>query len=318
MLYTLCYLRQLMGKWVIKAIIQKGISFLPFGHRVNFLFQKYVTKGVNLSDEYFEGRLDHARNHYAYFRKYSQVDKFSHLEIGTGWYPVVPIGLFLQGADAITTIDLVRYTNEDRFRTTVQKFYDSYKSGKLARFLPSMLEERIAVLVQEIENSSCNSLGSFLEKFRIEYHVADASKVPFNDKSFDLISSNNTFEHIYEDVLAGILLEFKRLCKTGGVMSHSIDMSDHFQHMDNNITIYNFLKYSEAQWKWINNSIQPMNRMRIYEYTDLYKKLDIPVTEEINREANMDAYYSVKVDARFASHLAEQNGVSHTQLISVF
>lgn len=304
-------------KWVLKAVVQKGISFLPFGHTINFLFQKYVTQGVNLSDEYFEGRLIHAREHYRVFRKYSQADKYAHLEIGTGWYPVVPVSMFLQGADSITTIDLIRFTSEERFRTTVQKFYDYHKAGKLSAFLPLASQHRLNILLEEIEKPACNSLGAFLEKFRIEYHVADARKVPFNDQSFDLIASNNTFEHIYADALEGILKEFKRLCKKGGVMSHSIDMSDHFQHMDKSITVYNFLKFSESQWQWINNSIQPMNRMRIYEYRALYKKLSIPITEEINREPDLTAYSKVKVDERFSAHTAEENAVSHTQLVSV-
>lgn len=306
-----------MQKWIFKAVVQKVISFLPFGHRVNFLFQKYVTRGVDLSDEYFEGRLIHAREHYKYFRKYCAEEKFSHLEIGTGWYPVVPLGMFLYGADSVTTIDLVRFINEERFRSTIKKYYEYSKSGKLNSFIPNILQDRLKVLVEEVESPSCGSLGAFLEKFRTEYHVADARKVPFLDKSFDLITSNNTFEHVYPEALEGILKEFKRLCKKGGVMSHSIDMSDHFAHMDSGITIYNFLRYSEAQWKWINNSIQPMNRWRIYDYRELYAKLSIPVTEEVNREVVMENYNKVKVSQRFLSHSAEENAISHTQLISV-
>jgi SAM-dependent methyltransferase len=306
-----------MRKWIFKAVIQKGISFLPFGHKVNFLFQKYVSRGVNLSDEYFEGRVSHAHEHYKYFRKYCLAESFSHLEIGTGWYPVVPLGMFLCGADAITTIDLTRLTSEDRFRTTVKKYYESSRNGKLNVLLPNASGERLQILLGEAENPTCNSLGAFLEKFRMEYHVADARKVPFKDNSFDVITSNNTFEHIYPEALEGILLEFKRLCKKGGVMSHSIDLSDHFAHMDKSITIYNFLKFSEAQWKWIDNSIQPMNRMRIYDYRELYKKTSIPITVEINREFNIEEFKKVKVAEKFLSHPAEENAVSHSQIISV-
>lgn len=306
-----------MHKWIFKAVIQKGISFLPFGHKVNFLFQKYVTKGVNLSDEYFEGRVTHAREHYKYFRQYCTAEQFAHLEIGTGWYPVVPLGMFLCGAGSVTTIDLTRFTNEIRFRTTVKKYYESSKSGKLQELLPDISPERLKILEEEIENPTCNSLGAFLEKFRMEYHVADARKVPFKDNTFDLITSNNTFEHIYPEALEGILVEFKRLCKKGGVMSHSIDLSDHFAHMDKSITIYNFLKYSDAQWKWINNSIQPMNRMRIYDYRELYKKVSIPITKEINRDTDMEAFRRVKVAGKFSAHAAEENAISHSQLISL-
>ena len=52
-----------MKKWKQKAIVQKIISYLPFGQNINYLFQKYVTKGENLNDEYFLDRLNHAKTH---------------------------------------------------------------------------------------------------------------------------------------------------------------------------------------------------------------------------------------------------------------
>jgi ubiquinone/menaquinone biosynthesis C-methylase UbiE len=305
-----------MHKWIFKAVIQKCISFLPYGYKVNFLFQKYVSKGVNLSDVYFEDRVLHAKQHYKYFRKYCSIEQFSHLEIGTGWYPVVPLGMYLCGADSITTIDLTCLTNEERFRVTLKKYYESSQNGDLKVLLPSISSERLKVLEGEVENPSCNSLGAFLEKFRMEYHVADARKIPFKDRSFDLITSNNTFEHIYPETLQGILLEFKRLCKKGGVMSHFIDLSDHFAHMDASITIYNFLKFSNTQWKYIDNDIQPMNRMRIYEYRELYSKTLIPITEEINRDFDMAEFKKIRVSSRFSSHSDEENAVSHSEIIS--
>src|ERR1051325_10025252 len=102
-----------MKKWILKAIVQKTISFLPFKHRINFLFQKYVTKGVFLTEVYFEDRLTHAVNHLKGYQKLS--DKkvpAKALELGTGWYPVVPITLFLCGADEIHSIDIAELTNK--------------------------------------------------------------------------------------------------------------------------------------------------------------------------------------------------------------
>ena len=305
-----------MAKWIFKAVVQKGISFLPYGHKINFLFQKYVTKGVNLSDEYFEGRLEHCRQHYNAFRKHSSVDNFSHIEVGTGWYPVVPTGMFLYGAGSVTTVDLNRFSNEEYTLVTLRKFKEYYENGKLQKLLPGILEERVKILLAEAEHPSFDYYAT-LEKHNIIYMVMDARKLHLPDNSIDLITSNNTFEHIYPDILEGILTEMKRICKKGGVMSHAIDLSDHFAHMDKNITIYNFLKYSDAQWKWINNSIQPMNRLRIYEYRNLYKGLSIPVSQEINRDTIMADYKKVKVDERFLSHSAEENAVSHTQLVSL-
>lgn len=306
-----------MRKWILKAIVQKAISFFPFSQRINFFFQKYVTKGVFLSDQYFEDRLVHCANHFSYFQKYnSGKTNFSHLEVGSGWYPVIPIGMFLYGADSITTIDLARLMNEKLLQTTLKKFLEYHTNGKLKKIVKNISEERLALLVEEATGLS-SDYYTLLDKFKITYMVMDARKMHLPDHSIDLITSNNTFEHIYPETLKQILVEFKRVIKPGGVMSHAIDLSDHFAHFDKSITIYNYLKFSEAEWRWIDNSIQPQNRMRIYHYRELYKALSIPLTQEINREIDLETYKKVKVNELFLSHSPEENAVSHSSLISV-
>jgi len=303
-------------RWIAKAIVQKGISFLPFSRRINFFFQKYITKGVHLTDEYFEDRLVHCANHYKYFRKYNSTKHFSHLEIGTGWYPVVPAGIFLYGASSITTVDLNPLSNLQNVHITLKKFLDYHKKGRLSKLLPGISEERLKVLLQEAENPS-KDFVDLLERHHIVYLVMDARKLSLPDASIDLITSNNTFEHVYPEVLEGILQKLKSLSKSGGVMSHAIDLSDHYAHIDKGITIYNFLRFSDAQWKWIDNSIQPLNRLRIYDYRNLHSKLSIPVTEEINSEFDLNDYRKVKVDKKFSVYSEEENAVSHSLVISV-
>jgi len=309
------YLRYLM-KWILKAVAQKGISFLPYSHNINFLFQKYVTRGVHLSDEYFEDRLIHCAQHYKNFRKYNSTKKFSHLEIGTGWYPIVPAGMFLYGAGSITTVDLTRLSTEAYTHVTLKKFLEYHRNGKLEKFLPCISEDRLKIILEEAEHPA-KDYYALLENHNIVYMVMDARKLHLPDTSIDLITSNNTFEHIYPNVLEEILQKLKLLCKSGGVMSHAIDLSDHFAHMDNKITIYNFLKFSDNAWKWIDNSVQPMNRLRIYDYESRYKKMNIPVTQRIDREPLMNDYRKVKVNEKYLCGTAEENAVSHSSLVSL-
>ena len=305
-----------MSIWIFKAILQKVISFLPFSQQINFFFQKYITKGVILSDEYFEDRLLHCREHFKNFRKYNSTVYFSCLEIGTGWYPVVPLGYFLYGAKSITTVDLVRLSNGKLIGETFSKFLEYHKKGKLEILLPGILNERLLILLEEAENPT-RDFYAVLDKHLITYMVMDARKLHLPNNSVDLITSNNTFEHVDCNALEGILIVFKKMLKVGGVMSHAIDLSDHFAHMDKSITIYNFLKFSQSQWSLIDNSIQPQNRMRIYDYRNVYKKLSIPINEEISREFILDDYRKVKVDEAFLLHSEQENAVSHSTLISV-
>lgn len=307
-----------MKKWVLKAIVQKGISFLPFKHRINFLFQKYVTKGVNLTEPYFEDRLTHYKHHSQFQKKYKQsLQGISVLELGTGWHPVVPIGFFLSGADCIYTVDISQLTDRQKVLDTIAFFLQYHKAGRLNAFCKA-LPERLKRLEEILANQETYNWESLAEALNLRYLVVDARKLPLEDDLVDLITSNNTFEHVYADVLRDILLSFKRVLKPTGLMSHFIDMSDHFAHLDQSITIYNFLRFSDEQWHLIDNSIQPQNRWRIPQFRDLYQKIGIPITEELNRKGDVKALEKVEIHPSFKAMALADLAVSHSYVVSDF
>lgn len=306
-----------MKKWKQKAIIQKVISYLPFSHKINFIFQKYVTKGVDLSDEYFYDRLGHARDHIKSFEKYSSKKiPTTCLEIGTGWYPIVPVGFFLAGVDKIYSVDISLLTSKERLQTTLQKFVKSNKSGQLISYI-HFLPDRFDIITKLLADYDKFSLDEMLQKLNITYLIEDATKLSLPDNSIDLVNSNNTFEHIYPDKLIPILKEFRRVVKKqDGVMSHFIDMSDHFAHFDKSINIYNFLQFSDKQWKWIDNTIQPQSRIRIYDYKQIYSDLKIPITDESFREGNLIELKTISLSDKFANSPLEEIAKTHCHFIS--
>lgn len=305
-----------MKKWVLKAVVQKAISFLPYKHRINFLFQKYVTKGVNLTEPYFEDRLTHYKHHSQFQKKYKgTLQGISVLELGTGWHPVVPIGFFLSGADQIYTVDISRLTDRQKVLDTIELFLQYQKDGRLTEFCEA-LPERLKKLEAIIQQQADYDWEALSRALRLNYLVVDARQLPLEADSIDLITSNNTFEHVYAEVLKDILLSFKRIVKPDGLMSHFIDMSDHFAHLDPSITIYNFLQFSEAQWARIDNSIQPQNRWRIPQFRTLYTELGIPVTEEQNRVGDLEALQGVAIHPSFERFSFEELAVSHSYLVS--
>lgn len=105
-------------------------------------------------------------------------------------------------------------------------------------------------------------------------------------------------EHIPADVLERILVRFRELSATGTVMSHLIDLCDHYAYIDS-VSVYHFLKYSDRAWRWIDNDIQPMNRLRASEYRALYERAGIPITEEHLRGDDPLALVGEPLDQRF-------------------
>lgn len=307
-----------MKKWILKAVVQKAISFLPQREKINYLFQKYVTKGVLLTDEHFEVKLISARDHIGYFNRYSsgRTGSAEILELGTGWYPIVPLSLYLTGESRITSVDAQSWLTKDSFILTIEKFIEWNNRGKFTSLLPGIITEKWNSLLHLYQMREQFSLSEMSEKLHFDFIVGDARNLHITDSIFDFICSNNTFEHIPEEILYDILKEFKRVLKKGGIMSHFIDMSDHFAHFDKTINIYNFLKFSDFQWKIIDNAIQPQNRLRLNDYKEMYRELDIDITEETHRKGDMKALNGIKLHKKYLSCLPADLAISHAYLIS--
>lgn len=306
-----------MKKWILKAVIQKVISFMPASQSINYLFQKHVTKGVFLSQEYFEDKLIHTESHVkAFYSKKDSFENISTLELGTGWYPIVPICLFLHGAGKSYSADLNSLAKRENIVLALERIVEYHENGKLKEFLNRYDASKIDTLKNILSKIDQLSKQEILRMMNIELIVGDARQLPFQDDTFDLITSNNTFEHVYVGVLIDILKEFKRLSKPQGVMSHFIDMSDHFAHMDSSINIYNFLQFSEKQWNLIDNSVQPQNRLRIPQFRTIYKDLGISIDEEVNRPGSLDALSTISVSKEFEGMTKEEMAISHSLVIS--
>lgn len=297
-------------KWHLKAIVQKGLSFLPFGSNINFWFQKHITRGVRLTDAYINDRLIHARDHLAYFRQYGG-EFNSTLEIGTGWYPIIPLLFYLQGALQVYTLDVRRYMTRKRFTECARKLIGLHDEGRLSAFV-HVHQGRLDKLKEILDSPA---LEGMLSTLSIHYVIGDARSTGLPASYFDLVHSNNTLEHIPKEILKSILVETNRVGKGGCIHSHFIDMSDHFAHMDRSITPYNFLKFSTKRWRWINNSIQFMNRLRLPDYRKLFRQSGFHIVHEQLRADSPDDLDTVKVHQEFEEHHLEDLRVTHVHFV---
>ncbi len=306
-----------MKKWVLKAVIQKAISYLPYKEHVNFFFQKYVTRGVELTDEHFGYKLEAARDHIRYYRQFGELppQQATVLELGTGWYPIVPTLLYLAGFAQTVSVDIRNWMTTERSLIAFRRILEYHDSGQLQSFVSEIDSARLANLRRISEDPSAD-LARLNREIQLDARVMDATVLDFPDGTFDLICSNNTFEHVYSGVLRNILREFKRVLKPGGVMSHFIDLSNHFAHLDPTITIYNFLRFSQKEWSAIDNSIQPQNRLRWPDYRKMYAELEIPVRLESVRPGSLADLQRVPVHQEFSHYAPEELAISHGYLIS--
>ena len=304
--------------WIAKAVVQKGISFLPFKTHINQFFQRRGTGAISLDDQHFGWKIGHAQDHLALWQKhYPNLDRSSAnvLELGTGWYPIVPVYFWLHGINSMDSLDLYPWISAEHCQTTAKKFVEWHSSGQLQSFLGRVDAERWSKLEQAAKSTM--PLESFLSIIGLRTLVGDAtSKIAGMHESYEFICSNNTLEHILEAPLIAILKHFKGLLSHGGGSSHFIDLSDHFGHFDRSITAYNFLKFSPLQWRLIDNDIQPQNRLRWVQYLDIFTKLGYRVVEAKVRPGSVDDLRKVKVHSSFAGLSEAELAITHGYVVA--
>ena len=307
----------MVSKWMIKAVVQKAISFLPWSGRINYFFQKHITRGVHLTDEHFSLKLQHAREHHQAYLTYATEDsRGTILELGTGWYPVIPLLFHLTGAAKVVSVDIQRWMTRETQQVTLLKMKEWRERGMLKDLLPYFDEQRWEQLMGVVRDPSSFDRDHVNRLIGLFPVLQDARNLDMQDGSIDFICSNNTLEHIPANPLRAILKEFGRVLKPGGCMSHFIDMSDHFAHFDRQITIYNFLTFSRRQWKLLDNRIQPQNRLRFRDYLEIWRETGLPVTHQEVREGDPEALESIRVHPEFSGYSRKELAISHATIIT--
>jgi len=288
------------GRWIVKAVLQKAMSFTPDPQRANRFFQDRVTHGNVLTDEFLGMRIRWAATHLDALRRLGDASRgFSAIELGSGWFPIVPLCYFLAGAGSVDLVDLEDLSRPDSVTQAMRGVIDAHRDGRLAPLGPidpGRVEELGAVSERVGRLGHVRALGSLGLRIRpVDLRGMEVDRQP------SLISSNTVLEHIPASVLGGILVRFREIAGPGTVMSHLIDLCDHYAYVDDSVGVYHFLRYSDRQWRWIDNDVQPMNRLRASEYRDLYERAGVPITEEHLVGDDPSALVGEPLDARFAA-----------------
>jgi hypothetical protein len=100
-------------------------------------------------------------------------------------------------------------------------------------------------------------------------------------------------------------------------MSHTIGLGDQYAAYDSRITQFNFLRFSDRLWHWLNNPIIPLNRLRINDYRQAFSESGFQVVDEISQRGDPAELARTPLAARFRASSIEDLLVFHTWLVAV-
>lgn len=308
----------MIRSWVIKSGIQRVLSVLPYSYWWNGVFQRHVTGRLLIErGGEFRTKLIACRRHLDYYRSFSRQPRqdFSVVEIGTGWFPIIPIGLYLCGAREVWSFDIVRLLRKDTFCTVIRYFCDSARSGELSDLLPGVRTEAVRRLLDLAPSCAMMAPAEFLELINIHTLVRDVRESGLESGIADIVLSQGVFELIEPKDLDSVLSELKRISTADSVMSHYICIADQFATFDKSITPFNNLQYSDLVWRCLRSPLVPQTRLRASDYRRIMREAGVEILAEEVVSGAEDDLARTKVAKQFRCYEKQDLLVLFTWLV---
>jgi SAM-dependent methyltransferase len=250
--------------WKLKGLAQSALSRVPYAGAINYWGQKYVTRAHDPVPA-VEDRLGKARWFLGRYGEHGGADPgvSQFFEFGAGWDLAGPLSLYSLGVNRQHIVDITPCARLELVNGVIAEL--NRRGSELPRPPGAPLP----------------SLAELEPRFGIRYRApADARATSLPRASVDCIVSTYTMEHIPEPDLRAILAESLRILKPAGLMLSLIDYQDHYSYRDPAISVYNFLQYSDWQWRWFNSSLHYQNRLRHSQYHRLFAEAGFEILEE--------------------------------------
>lgn len=282
----------------VKCLIQSIFSAVPKGELLNYVFQKYISKSLPPQNPEFLTKVGEALSHLRNFEDFNTLEnnENKYYEFGAGWTLIIPLVVSMHGFE-VSCIDIRKLIVEELINQTLRQFENN------AVNLPFKIDSKL----QEVNKRTENSLLSQLKKeLNFNYFApVDARNTKYEKNTFDFMSSTATLEHLPVSEIKPILFECHRILKPGGILSMIIDYQDHWSYFDRSISVYNFLKYDNKEWKRYNPSLHFQNRLRHSDYINIINSTGFTIVKEfpyLPTEENLDELASIKVSDSYSQY----------------
>lgn len=178
----------------------------------------------------------------------------SIIEIGSGWLPIFPYFLLYTGkVKTVFGFDL----------------YEHYQKKRIARF-NAIFSKLYNKTIEPLPNSKYNLPEG------IDYRPCE-NIIHTTIPDADIVVSRFVLEHVPPNEIFEMHRKLKDSLKKGTYIIHFISPSDHRAHGDKNLSLQDFLQYSQAEWDAIQTKFDYHNRLRLPQYLEIFKSLDLEV-----------------------------------------
>lgn len=281
-------------RWRYKALAFRCLSAMPGNASMHYWLQRYVTRTLPCTEKSYASISGHAARFVELLTAYAgkPLDKCNVLEFGAGRDLTLALALRARGVGSVIAVDLKRLAKLKLVRVALGHV-DADADVKQVESLTDLA--RIGVVYRAPFDMRATGLAA---------------------GSLDCVLSSEVMEHIPAEDLRLILRECFRVLSAGGLAIMKIDYSDHYARGDDAISRFNFLKYSDDDWRPYNSAFQYVNRLRHAEYLKMFNDAGFEILlQDVNRVAPIEEVVAQLAD-RFRHHPLDDLFVQNALIVA--
>jgi hypothetical protein len=282
--------------WQSKAALYRLFERAPFGRQLHYAAQRYVTRTLpRRVHPTAKVAAEFERHLTAFLAAKGTVNNLTYFEFGAGWDLYSNIYLWTCGLDRQLVVDLNPHARAELINGVCAALREDPPA--FAVRLPN------TGLPNEFEETLKDAYGI---DYRAPADAAELADVP--DGSIDLIATTGTLQQIPVESLRRILRNCRRICRSDAVISMSIDYCDQYSRADPSVSVYNYLRFTTAEWERFNPPNNYQNRLRHSDYTKLFEEAGFQVVSDepfFPPEAEMQLA-NVPVDNAFRRYTTDE------------
>lgn len=252
-----------MIRFLCKVAAQRLLGAAPGGSAVYAWAQRNVTRSFALTEETLADQETRPHLIASMLREACpEVDipaLAPHLDIGTGWLPMIPLGLRQQGLRGQWLVDVRSQLRPDPAIAAVRRL--NARRGTLPA----------------LATPADSSWPAFRQWLRdLDIHDIAPATPPYElpTGGFGLVTCWQVLQYPPVAAVRAMHREAARLLRPGGLYAAEIWLDDQYASSDPALSRFNFLRYSHRNWaRWFDNPMTPLNRLRLSDHATLIEDL---------------------------------------------
>jgi SAM-dependent methyltransferase len=290
-------------RWIWKVMAFKVLGQMPGGEAIHYFLQKNITQSVVATDEAVLQRTRVGIEYLDFMGQFLNIEDFSgmtHVDIGAGWMPMIPLLFYSAGFERQLLCDIRRNLRPEIVADVISTFRRVASHEKdleiRCRRLPPPIDPR-------------DTLERYLARLGIRYVAPYGLHDLLEEKGFKFITCTQVLPCLNKEQLRSLLRIIASALKGGGIFVAAIHLYDLYSSFDKTISPYNKWKYSDLLCEWlINSKMMSINHLTASEYRQLFEESGLEIVEFRVAEptiSDLQELRRIKVHKQF-SHVPER------------